>query len=607
MKQWWEKTIESTNEYKQVLMGLPYPLNKQLLSGDFDTDQTMSHTITTDTLRVPYFPDLAGVWAIETRAGRFMFWQYNHFVESGFNLHAMYPDHEQNANYKSIHGSGKTSVEKFVTWYDGNVACVNLTGMLMRDEPPSSLFGQSCITYLQLTDVLNELSVTDAAQKIVLKISSMGGNTLGAFPCASSIAKANKIKPITAFVNDNCCSAAYLLASQCNEIIAAESSLVGSIGVVTVLVDDSEATEKLGIKRVVVASSEKKGRGLDGKVTKPLVDDLQNKIMETHESFRLKVMEGRKMTESEIDAVSDGDVHYSDKALKLKLIDRVANFDDLFNIGTESDKPTSNRRPNNKTGGTNEMTDQEMKEMQEKNAQLEADLKQAQADAEASRTAAAEALAKSAEDVVVETTTTTVTEESVADIARKASAEEMKPMEDQLASEREKREALESQIEEINKVRAQEEKAFRTKLCSNWVDKKVAEHHILPKDSNAIKVLLNMLIGPNSNMEMEYVDNDGTTQKLSGQLYEIAINILGGAFASRMNFTEMSHSTQALSPTQKADVQLDWFSKQLESDGEPLDDDQALAKSIEGEQFGLTVGGNVGVANILDDPSTILP
>ena len=595
MKQWWATIKDNT-----ALNGLPDPLNQQLLNGNFSIGDSTNIKFNSKFV-VPFFPDLTGVWAIDTRAGRFMFWQLQRFMDSGFDMNTIYPD--ITANYKTASYNGKTSMDKFVTWYDGNVACVNVAGVLMRDEPPSAMFSASSITYRQLTDVINELSVTDAAQKIVLKISSMGGNTLGAFPCADSIAVANKVKPITAFVDDNCCSAAYLLASQCKEIVSAQAAMVGSIGTVTVLVDDSAAAEKMGIKRVVVSSSDIKGMGMDGKVTQPLIDNVKDKIMQNHEFLRSRIMEGRGMNESELNAVSTGDVFYPEDALRLKLIDRVANFHDMFDISTESDKPTSNRR-STKTGGSNEMSDQEMKALQDKNANLEQELEVARQEAVESKAAADAALAQQQDDEP------TVTKESVAEMVTQSTAESVKPIEAQLEAERKRNENLETQIEEINKSRAKEEKAFRMKMCSNWVDKKVSEGNILPRDCNAIKALLSSLADNTNQMEIEYVDNDGETKKVSGQHYEVAMQILSSAFTSKVNFSEMSQAQGTLSTDQKAEIESDWFAKQLAADGEPLDEEQSLVKSTAGDQFSVSVGGSgshIGIDDLSKQPDAVMP
>ena len=577
-----------------------------------------SHTVTTDPavqpITVPFFPDLTGIWAIEERAGRFMYIMLNEYVGSGHNLSVMYPDKAM--NYRSSDRYGKPPVEKFVTWYEGNVACVNVNGTLMRDEPPSSMFGESGITYRQLTDVLTELSVTDAAQKIVLKISSFGGNTLGAFPCADSIATVNKTKPITAYVDDNCASAAYLLASQCEEIIAAEGSVIGSIGTVTVLVDDSKRTEALGIRRVVVASSKIKGQGLDGKVTEDFKDNMQDKIDQTQEFFESRVKQGRGMTDKEVEAISTGDIYFPEDALKLKLIDSISNFHDLYDISTESDKPTSNRRPNKTAGGTDDMSDQDMAMKDQTIAELQAkvDIYEDKEKEKRIVDAAAEVVTaqmKSPESVTVtpDTIEAVVEKETKIVIEEEGSAEEnvrFAKIETELQEEREKRIAMEAQMAENSKVEAQKEKAFRLKLVDNWAEKMLVDRRILPKDVQQVKMLVGTLIDSKDHMELECALTDGTTDKLEGQHYQIAMQVLESAFASPMQFSERVNST-TLNTEQRANIESDWLSKRMSIDGVNMDHEQALGEETEASQMGAELARDVGVEALLSKPGAVLP
>ena len=581
-----------------------------------------SHTIgvesTEKPVTAPFFPDLTGIWAIESRAGRFMYIMLNKYVESGCNLTAMYP--ESSMNYKSTNSYGKTSMDRYVTWYDGNVACVNITGTLMRNEPPSRMFGESCITYRQLTDVVNELAVTEAAQKIVLKISSFGGSTLGAFPCADSIATANEIKPIIAYVDDNCASAAYLIASQCNEIVAAEGSLVGSIGAVTVLVDDSKRSEALGIKRVVVASSKIKAQGMDGKVTEDFKANMQDKIDQTQEFFRARVKEGRGMSNAEVDAVSTGDVYFPEDAMKLDLIDRIANFHDMFDISTESDKPTSNRRSTKTEGEPDDMSDQTTMETKDETiAQLQARIDKYEGKEQEERIIDATANAvvskmqnEQTEEVVTTIETTVDTDDNTdGDIV---TGEEnstvdntrLEKLEKELADQREKNTAMEARIQEAQKESEAKEVVFRTKLVSNWVDNMVADNRILPSDSNQVKMLVGTMTDSRENMTIECAMKDGTVKKFEGQHYKIAMDVLEEAFSSRMNFSERAVST-TLDTNQRADIEADWLATRMTVDGVEMDHEQSLGSETGSSVMGRDLSRDVGVENFMNEAGAVIP
>lgn len=90
---------------------------------------------------------------------------------------------------------------------------------------------------------------------IVLVVDSPGGQATGCGELAAEIRAAAGRKPTMAFVPGQACSAAYYLASATREIVVAPSAVLGSIGTIVVLYDDSKFMESLGIKEIPVVSS----------------------------------------------------------------------------------------------------------------------------------------------------------------------------------------------------------------------------------------------------------------------------------------------------------------------------------------------------------------
>jgi protease-4 len=107
-----------------------------------------------------------------------------------------------------------------------------------------------------------DLALADeSVQQIILHINSPGGTVTGTPELANRIAAAAKLKPIIAFTDTQCCSAAYWLASQCSAVFAAPSAEVGSIGVYMALLDESAALEKEGVKVNVIKAGKYKTAG----------------------------------------------------------------------------------------------------------------------------------------------------------------------------------------------------------------------------------------------------------------------------------------------------------------------------------------------------------
>jgi len=100
---------------------------------------------------------------------------------------------------------------------------------------------------------------------VIFDINSPGGSTRGALECAGVIAKLTLAKETIAYSSDCCCSAAYWLASQCGEIIAAPSATIGNVGTILACVDDSRQWEIAGLKLELFVSSPLKATGWSGK------------------------------------------------------------------------------------------------------------------------------------------------------------------------------------------------------------------------------------------------------------------------------------------------------------------------------------------------------
>lgn len=93
-------------------------------------------------------------------------------------------------------------------------------------------------------------------ESIVLMIDSPGGEVSGCSELARQIRDARSEKPIHAYVSGECCSAAYWLASACTEIHVADTALVGNLGVLMTMVDDSRRMRAEGLERITIVSSQ---------------------------------------------------------------------------------------------------------------------------------------------------------------------------------------------------------------------------------------------------------------------------------------------------------------------------------------------------------------
>lgn len=167
---------------------------------------------------------------------------------------------------------------------------------------------------------------------ILLNIDSSGGEVSGCFDLVDEIFEARKIKPIFAFSNETAFSAAYAIASAANSLFLTRTAGVGSIGVIMVHTDKSEANKKAGVKFTPIFAGSKK---IDLASFKPLSDrvksEIQGQVDNVFNLFVGTVARNRNISEEEVRKFEAG-FFMGEEAIKVGLADKVLNFDEVINV-----------------------------------------------------------------------------------------------------------------------------------------------------------------------------------------------------------------------------------------------------------------------------------
>lgn len=111
-------------------------------------------------------------------------------------------------------------------------------------------------------------------QAVVLDIDSPGGEVAGCFDLVDAIFAARGGKPIWAILDESACSAAYAIASAADKIAVPRTGFAGSIGVVAMHVDWSQALAREGFAVTFIQYGARK---TDGASEKPLSDEARQR------------------------------------------------------------------------------------------------------------------------------------------------------------------------------------------------------------------------------------------------------------------------------------------------------------------------------------------
>lgn len=198
------------------------------------------------------------------------------------------------------------------------IAHVVLAGEIYEADPCLAMWFGLAVPSV-IGDAIRKYDELADCKGIHLHVNS-GGGAISAVPELAD-AVYNCSKPITAYVTEQCCSAAYWIASQCDSIIATRGAVIGSLGVYIAIADTSKQFEMDGVKVHLVSTAELKGMGEAGvPLTEAQKAFLQSFIDRSGELFIADIKRARPSFDS---SLFSGAFWHSEDALDLGLIDDV--------------------------------------------------------------------------------------------------------------------------------------------------------------------------------------------------------------------------------------------------------------------------------------------
>lgn len=176
----------------------------------------------------------------------------------------------------------------------------------------------------RMDDLFKRVSEAPAVSGVVIAINSPGGTTTGSEELYRGIRQLADKKPTVAFVDGTAASGGYITALAADHIVARETSLVGSIGVLFQYPNVSKLLETVGVQIEDVKSSPLKAEPSGYKPTSPEARAaLQQVVNDTFDWFKRLVAERRQMAEADLAKVSTGQIFSGRQGIALKLIDEV--------------------------------------------------------------------------------------------------------------------------------------------------------------------------------------------------------------------------------------------------------------------------------------------
>jgi protease-4 len=192
------------------------------------------------------------------------------------------------------------------------IARVTISGLIRGDQ--------------ERVRALDALGNSSLARGVIVHVDSPGGTTAGSEQLFDALARLRDKKPLVVVVDSLAASGGYITALAADHIVAQQTSLVGSIGVLFQYPNVSDLLGKIGVKMESVKSTPLKAAPDGFEPTSPEATAALNAIIQDSYSwFKGLVQSRRHLTDDQLAAVDDGRVFTGHQGLGLKLIDEIGD------------------------------------------------------------------------------------------------------------------------------------------------------------------------------------------------------------------------------------------------------------------------------------------
>jgi protease-4 len=180
-------------------------------------------------------------------------------------------------------------------------------------------------------DALRDIAEDPRAKALLVRFDSPGGTAVAGEELYLQLQKVAKNKPVVGVMRTLCASACYMASLGTDYVVARESTLTGSIGVLLQSVEVSRLVDKLGITPITITSGAMKDVP---SMTEPFTPEQRKIVAETvtdvYNQFVAKIVAHRKMDVAHVRQLADGRVYTGAQALKLNLIDGIGGQDEAL-------------------------------------------------------------------------------------------------------------------------------------------------------------------------------------------------------------------------------------------------------------------------------------
>ncbi|MCK5283878.1 MAG: signal peptide peptidase SppA [Nanoarchaeota archaeon] len=204
---------------------------------------------------------------------------------------------------------------------DGNVALIPIKGVISTQDK-ADIFDSGVASSGQIVKDIEKAAKNPEIQAIIFEIDSPGGTPVATDEIATAVERANKTA--VAWIREVGASGAYWVASAAEHVVANRMSITGSIGVFGSYLEFSGLLDDWNVSYERLVAGKYKDTGVPLRKLSPQEKRmLQRKLDLMHQVFKDEVQKNRGLTNSQIEAVSQGEFYLGNEAINIGLVDEL--------------------------------------------------------------------------------------------------------------------------------------------------------------------------------------------------------------------------------------------------------------------------------------------
>ena len=208
------------------------------------------------------------------------------------------------------------------------VAVIVMRGLISSSVPGAA--GDNMVDDLRMA--LQQARDDDRVKGVVLEVDSPGGEVTASDMIYNAVVKTRARKPVVVYMDSLAASGGYYVSCGGKYLMANETTITGSIGVIIQTLNYEQLFNKVGLAAVVFKSGKFKDL-LNG--ARPMTPEerefVQNFVMKTYDKFLGIVAKERNLPADGLrNSIADGRIFSGKEALENKLIDGVGQIEDAY-------------------------------------------------------------------------------------------------------------------------------------------------------------------------------------------------------------------------------------------------------------------------------------